>query len=704
MAGSLSQEGRLLQVDTPLGADKLMVTSFSGGEQISGLFRFVVDFLSEDGNIQAPSIVGKNVTLKILHADGSTQRPINGFVSRFVQLPSEGRHHRYQAVVVPWLWFLTLITDCRIFQDQSVPEILEAVFRDCGFSDFETSGIQGRHDKWEYCVWYRETAFQFLSRLMEQEGIFYFFRHQEGKHFLVLADQKSIHKPCPFQSKLRMEPASGPGPLSEEDSVSDWDRSCQFRTGKWSQTDYNFEMPSTSLMSNAQTVIPLAGVGKFEFYDYPGEFDSKTAGTDLTRLRMEEEELPHDLVQGEGGCRSFCPGFKFTLEHHERKDQNASYLLTSVQHQAQQGAFATDDQSREAFYSNSFSCIPDSVPYRPARSTAKPFVEGTQTAVVTGPQGEEIYCDKYGRVKVQFHWDRLGKRDQNSSCWMRVAQPWAGKKWAGMWLPRIGQEVVVDFEEGDPDRPLIVGRVYNAEQMPAVQMPDHQTRSTFKSRSSKKGGTSNFNEIRFEDKKGSEQVFINAEKDQDQRVENDSREFVGNDRHLTVKKDQLELLEAEKHLHIQGNHQETIDGKMSFKVLGDIQVKVGGLEAGEASKQIHLKAGSKLVFEAGMQLTFKVGSNFVGIDPTGVTVKGSMVKINAGGSATSGSGSSPKLPSDPAEAATSIGGSGAVRSGGMEPQPVTFGDSTPLQPLPPAAAALVAASKSGTPFIECAPG
>ncbi len=637
----------MLKIETPLGADKVLVRSFSGREEISRLFNFQIELVSEDGKIDAQDIVGKNVTFAVLQADGSTERYFNGYVIRFGQRPSRERLHRYHAEVVPWLWFLTRSSDCRIFQKKTVPDIVKEVFGLFGFSDFDDSGIQGQHLPWDSCVQYRETAFNFIARLLEQEGIFYFFRHENGKHILVLADRKSVHKPCPYQSKVRMEPARGSGFHSDEDVVSHWEHHYRYRSGKWAQTDYNFETPSTSLLSNSQTVVSLPNNTKYEIFDYPGEYATKGEGSSLTKLRMEEEEVPHDAVQGAGTCRSFTPGGKFTLTHHERRSENKGYVITSISHSASQGGFSADDEGQPAQYSNNFSCIPDKVQFRPARITPKPLVQGTQTAVVVGPKGEEIYTDKYGRVKVQFHWDRLGKYNENSSCWIRVSQPWAGKNWGAVFNPRIGQEVIVDFLEGDPDRPLIVGRVYNAELMPPYTLPANQTQSGFKSRSSKKGGTANFNEIRFEDKKGSEQIFINAEKDMDERVENDSREWVGNDRHLIVKNDQKELVEGDKHLHVKGEQMEKVDKDMSLTVGGDRHEKTNKNYALDAGKEIHFKAGQKVVVEARSRISLKVGGNFVDIGTGGVTIKGTMVRINSGGMAASGSGSSPKSPAKP---------------------------------------------------------
>ena len=402
----------------------------------------------------------------------------------------------------------------------------------------------------------------------------------------------------------------------------------------------------------------------FEFVDYPGLYTELDEGETVAKVRMQEEEAGHMVVTGTGNCRGMMSGYSLELKNHYRADLNMTYLLTEVQHLASVGQTYTSAGTNGAErYSNQFRCIPSSVAYRPPRLTPKPFVQGPQTAVVVGKSGEEIWVDKYGRVIVQFYWDRLGQKNEQSSCWVRVSQPWAGKNWGAIWTPRVGQEVIVSFLEGDPDRPLITGRVYNAEQIVPYELPNHQTVSTFKSRSSKGGGSDNYNEIRFEKQKGLEQIFINAEKDMDLRVENDSRECVGANRSLIVQTDQKERVQGDKHGQVKGNHLEKIDGDMSLKVGGDqnekvaggyslnvgmsIDEKVGMKRATEAGTEIHLKAGTTVVIEAGVQLSLKGPGGFVDIGPAGVTIQGTMVLINSGGAAGSGSGASPKSPKDP---------------------------------------------------------
>ena len=642
-----TQTDKLLQIESPLGTNVLLLAELSGEESVSHIFNFQLELLSENSSISFDQIVGQRVTVSINQAGGG-KRYINAFVSRFAQSGADSRFTHYHAEVVPWLWFLTRSAACRIFQNMTVPAIISKVFKELGFNDFKDA-LQGTYDQWEYCVQYRETAFNFVSRLMEQEGIFYFFEHEKDKHILVLADRPSAHKPCPGQAKARLDYT--PGGVLKEDVVHDWQLEQELRTGKYALKDYNFETPSTDLGVKEPSIISVDGNSKYEIYDYPGEYQKKAQGETVAKTRMQEEEATYLLATGSSNCRGFIAGFRFDLEGHSRRDMNKSYVLTELHHSASVGeSYQHDSAHGEEHYSNTFCCVPQSVPFRPTRITPKPFVQGPQTAVVVGKSGEEIWVDKYGRVKVQFHWDREGKKDENSSCWVRVAQPWAGKNWGAMWIPRVGQEVIIDFLEGDPDQPIITGRVYNAEQMPPYDLPDNQTRSTFKSRSTKGGGSSNYNEIRFEDKKGSEQIFVNAEKDMDFRVENDSREFVGNDRSLIVKGNQKEKVEGDLHGEATGNRNEKVGQTMSLQVGQNLQEKSGQNFAHEAGMEIHLKAGMNVVIEAGMELTIKASGGFINIGPAGVAIQGTMVLINSGGAAGSGSGSSPQDPQKPDEA------------------------------------------------------
>lgn len=688
-----TQVNRLISLDTPLGKDVLLLQGFTARESISRLFNFQLDLLSEKNSISFDSIIGQNVTVRLNLHDGTSNRYFNGYVSRFAQSGADARFTHYQMEVVPWLWFLTRNADCRIFQNKSIPQIIQQVFTDRGFNDFENR-VTGEYEPREYCVQYRETDFNFVSRLMEQYGIFYFFKHEDGQHTLVLADNPSVYEACPNQAVAHYSRA--PNDLDSEDVVTGWHAEEEMRTGKYSLTDYNFKTPSTSLLASELTVKKVGGNTGYEFYDYPGDHLEYSEGKEVAKLRMQEEEASYRTISGSSQCRAFTTGYKFDLEDHYRDDMNKSYVLTEVQHVASAGGTYSLDQAANAeHYSNHFTCIAADMPFRPPRITPKPFVQGPQTALVVGKKGEEIWVDNYGRIKVQFYWDRLGKKNEDSSCWIRVSQPWAGSNWGGVWVPRMGQEVVVSFLEGDPDRPIVTGRVYNAEQMPPYTLPDHKSVSTFMSRSTKGGGSANFNEIRFEDKKGAEQIFLNAEKDMDLRVEHDSREFIGANRHLIVTSNQQELVSGDKHGHVAGKHFEKIEGdmslqiggkqmeqvagdksvqvasnqkeqigsNMSLQVGGNLKEEVGGsvsLQVGqsrneqigmthaiEAGQTIHLKAGMNLIIEAGMQLSLVGPGGFVDIGPAGVSIQGTMVLINSGGSPASGPGANPDSADNP---------------------------------------------------------
>jgi len=686
-----TQDNSFIAIHTPLGKDVLLLTGFSGTEGLSRLFDFELDMLSENPNIPFADIIGKKITISILLPDGD-KRFFNGTISRFSQGRAGGegggdpRLSHYQAEMVPWLWLLTQTADSRIFQGLSVPDIVEKIFQEKGFSDFKML-LNGSYQKRDYCVQYRETDFNFVSRLLEEEGIYYFFEHEEKMHTLVLADAPEKHKPCPKQESARYQTSAGG--WQEEDIIISLEKVQEIRPGKYTLNDFNFETPTTNLKVDVPSKIKL-GPGEREIYDYPGLYGKKQEGNQFANVRMEEEEAKITSIIGSSVCRAFTSGYRFKLLGHYRQDMDEKeFVLTSLSHGATQSGFTTKSSlDMEGFsYSNNFTCIPFDVPYRPPRNTPKPEVRGTQTAIVVGPAGEEIYTDKYGRVKVQFHWDREGKRDENSSCWIRVAQLWAGPGWGAMYIPRIGQEVVVDFLEGDPDRPIIIGTVYHGSNMPPYPLPDEKTKSTIKSDSSL--GGDGFNEIRFEDKKGKEQIFIHAEKDQDIRVKNDLREWIGNETHLIVKKDQLEMVEGDYHQTFKGDHNKKVDGTISLKVGMDLQQKVGMKQALDAGQEIHLKAGMNVVIESGTTLTLKVGGNFVNINPGGVFIQGTMVMINSGGAAGSGAGSSPAAPKEPREADTA--------KPGEKPQ---LGSGATGGALSPQAQALKNAAKSGTPFCQ----
>ncbi|MBV9123627.1 MAG: type VI secretion system tip protein VgrG [Planctomycetes bacterium] len=519
--------------------------------------------------------------------------------------------------MVPKLWFLTRSTNCKIYQNKSVADILQSVLSDFGITDLQNN-LTGTYNPLEYCVQYRETAFQFLSRLMEQAGIFYFFLHDNGKHTLVLGDATSAYQ------KLVESTVSYSGGSLAANHIGTWEHQFQYRSGKWAKTDYNFETPSTSLLSSTDTVLGLTGISSYELFDYPGGFLTKSDGTAEVKLRMEEEETPYDQAVGASACCTFSPGGKFTLQGHDSDAENQEYLVTVIEHTATDPTYLPGGGS--ATYANAFTCIPSSVVYRPARLTPRPVVQGPQPAVVVGQSGEEIYTDKYGRIKVQFFWDRLGTNDENSSCWMRVTEEWAGKNWGQIFTPRIGQEVIVSFLEGDPDRPIITGRVYNADQMPPYTLPDNMTQSGLLTRSTKEGATDTFNELRFEDKKDSEEVYFHAQKDFTRIVENNDVLQVGyetkdgshksDDGSQTIKvyKDRTETVET-------GNETVTIQqGNRSITVSqgnDTHEVKQGNREVDidQGNDTLNVKQGKRTVTVNGDEaLEVKTGNRTVTVD------------------------------------------------------------------------------------------
>lgn len=578
-----TQENRLIAIDTPLGPNVLLLRGFTGHEAISRLFGFELDLLSIDPEIKFEDIIGQKVTIRV-RLGKEKERFFHGVISRFMQTGSDVGMANYRATMVPALWFLTRTADCRIFQNKKVPDIIQEIFKENGVTDIKTV-LKATYEPRDYCVQYRETDFNFVSRLMEQYGIFYFFEHEEKKHTVVLSDDLSAHQPCPEQSKVSWNP-HGSDNLDEDVITSlQWEET--FRFGKYAVTDYNFETPSTSLRSEVKTQIDVGGNDKYEIYDYPGEYGKKAEGDGIAKIRMQEEEAQYKLISGSGGARVFTTGYKFTLQDYVRKDVNGDYVLTQVQHVASVGNAYTAGAAgggNESDYSNSFICIPAKRPFRPPQVTPKPMVQGPQTAVVVGKSGEEIWTDKYGRVKIQFHWDRYGKMNESSSCWTRVSQNWAGKNWGAMFIPRIGQEVIVEFLEGDADQPIITGRVYNAEQTVPYALPANQTQSGIKSNSSKGGGGSN--EWRFEDKKGSEEIYLHGQKDWTIAIENDKNQTVGHDETLSVgnnrtkkvKVDQSEDIGSNKKIHVGATHTETIDSDKTMTIGGNHTETISGNE------------------------------------------------------------------------------------------------------------------------------
>jgi type VI secretion system secreted protein VgrG len=618
---------------------------------------------------------------------GGEKRPFHGIVSQFVAGDEQHGRRNYRAEVVPWLWFLTKTADCRIFQQMALPEIIEKIFKEYGFTKYKLE-LKGKHPKWEYCVQYRETDFNFLSRLMEQEGIFYFFQHEAQSHTMIIADHAGAYVDC--VEKEVIYPTSEGG-VQIEDHLTSWEHRYEFRSGKFSQTDYNFKTPEKNLSTDSQTVVDLSDAKKYEIYDYPGEYETVDDGREDTNVRMEEEEAGYDVVHATSHCKSFTPGGKFKVkEHRSKSEQGKSFVITAIHHQAvEPGQYETGQPGAATDYSNSFTAIPDKVVFRPQRTTPKSVVSGVQTAVVVGPAGEEIYTDEYGRVKVQFHWDREGKKDDKSSCWIRVSQVHAGKGWGSMLVPRIGEEVIVDFLEGDPDRPIIVGRVYHAENMPPYGLPDSQNLYGMKSNSTKGGG--GYNEYVFDDTKGNELIREHGQFDKDSTIEHDLREHVLNDRSRDVTNNETILIGvdrtktvgnnetltvgANRTRNVGGNESVTVamnrthtvgvaeaitigagqavtigaaqtisigavqavsvGASQSIDVGGDLTENVGGSRSSAIGKNESVRAGKNISIEAGDQISIKTGKASILMKKDGtIAISGKDITVNGSGKIT----------------------------------------------------------------------
>ena len=660
------QDNFPVQVKSPSAAGPLLFERMSCTERLSEPFCFDVSAASDRADVSGDLLLGQPVTVSVKLPGGGV-RAFNGLVTRFVRTgeqttgttQSSRQLYRYQLRLQPWLWFLTRTADCRIFQNKTVKEIFEAVVKGHGFSDYKLS-LRGEYQPLEYCVQYRETDFNFVSRLLEAAGIFYFFEHQDGKHVMVLADDSSPFKVAAGYDKVKfLQSQSG---RTTADTIDSWSVEQTVQPGAYATTDFNFEKPNLSLLKSVSQSRSYAHSG-FEVFDYPADPQvlEPAAVAQVANLRLAEAQVGYERYHGSGSdCGGLRTGAKFKLTGHPQEAFNVpDYVIVGSELSIVSNQYASGGGGHSMTVA--VEAIDAKTRFRPARTTPKPIIQGTQTAMVVGPTGEEIYTDKYGRVKVQFPWDRYGKNDENSSCWMRVAQLWAGKNWGAMHIPRIDQEVLVSFLEGDPDRPIITGRVYNAALMPPYALPADKTQSGIKSRSSEKGAPENFNEIRFEDKKGSELLNMQAEKDFTSLVKNDETtevkhdrtDKVGHDETLTVDNDQSTTIKGQETRKVSKDRTTNIDGTEKLTVGKDQKINVGTTFELVAADKITLTTGqSSLVMQKdgtidikGMTITIsgtqsvtvkgitgvtaEVGSTSVKLDPAQIKLASVMIGIEA---------------------------------------------------------------------------
>ena len=632
------------------GDNGLLFMAMHATEELGRLFEFAIEALADSSTVKPEALLGKPASV-VLELPGGSERHFHGLVCAMGTEGAFQKMFRYRLVLRPWLWLLTRRSDTRVFQDLSAQDILKQVFEP--FSpDFEFK-LTGALPKYEYCVQYRESDFNFVSRLMEQEGLYYYFKHVADKHTMVIVNAPSAHEPYPSQEKFEFRD-SVDGQL-EFEPITQWRSDKEIQSGQVVLRDYDFKQPKATLETTAKATREQASA-KLEVYDYPGNYPTKSDGDRYSKLRIEELQARYSRVTGFGAVRGLACGYRFDLASHPRDDQNQPHLVTSTRIEMAYSGY--ESGAGETFCRCHFTAIEGSETFRPRRDTPKPAVAGLHTAMVVGPAGQELFTDVHGRVKVQFHWDRLGKKDDKSSCWVRVASPWAGQAWGAISLPRIGQEVVVDFLEGDPDRPLITGRVYNGEQTPPYKLPDNATVSTNKSRSSKDGAVANFNELRFEDKKGSEYVWFQAEKDFHHLVKNDATLHVTGNQDSRIEKNLTEQVDGEVKVKVVKDFATEVTGKHSLKVTGDVMlesaatisqksgantdIKIGANLGVDAAANVHIKGGANIVIEAGAMITLKAGGSSVVLGPSGVMITGSMVMINSGGAPGAGAGASPK--------------------------------------------------------------
>ncbi|VAW59619.1 VgrG protein [hydrothermal vent metagenome] len=583
----ITQKNRTISLTAPLGDDELLLSSMSGTEYISELFEFQLEVLSENQLLKARKIIGKSVTVNIHDSNG---RFFNGYVSELrlggIVPTGDINLRQYNLTIVPWLWFLSKRSNCRIFQNKTAVNIIEEIFKEHDIISQFKMNLSEKYKKREYCVQFNESDLDFVIRLMEEEGIAYYFEHEKKKHTLVMVDQKNSY--CDCREKEVLFTRGG----SDREHINSWDHQYAFCGGKRTQRDYNFKNPEDKLEFSTPTLVKLPLNANLEQYNYPGYHEMADQGEQRTKNRMLGEELAHSVIEASSNCSSFYAGGVFEIKEHECESEKGRYILVSVSHHFHDDSYYAQDASG-ADYNNSFMCIPGNVHFSPLPSMIKPVMKGPQTAIVVGSKGEEIEIDKYGRVKVQFHWDREGRYDEKSSCWIRVAQAYAGNKWGTQITPRIGQEVIVSFLDGDPDRPIITGSVYNNDNMPPYPQAK-KTQHGIKSHSTLSGGPKNFNELRFDDKKGSEEVFIQAEKDYRRLIKNDEKSEIKANHYMKVAKTSKTKAQS-----------------VTIEATDFIELKVGGSSIKLTSTGILIKATKIDVKGSAM-----------------VVVKGGLIKLN----------------------------------------------------------------------------
>jgi type VI secretion system secreted protein VgrG len=604
---AITQDKRVAKLKTELGENVLGLARFEITEGLSELFAWQLEAVSEQENIDFNPAIGRPCSITVKSYD--TERLFHGILAEARWVGVKGRYYVYKLEVVPWLWFLSRITNCRIFSEKSVPDIIQQVFQDQGFTDFRTN-LSESHPTREYCVQYRESDLAFVLRLMEEEGIFYYFEHSSDKHTLVMVDANSACQPVPNRSKIPYVPSTGadwPG----REHLHDWHKERRFRSGKVALNDYNFKQPNSSLRTDKEAAASYNRARESELYDCPGNYKERSLGEQFAKFRLEAEQAFDNRRYGTGEAVTLYPGGLVTLEKHHAAAENRQYLVVRALHRYVSEAYASDADAAGAdeSFDGDYEFLPSDQSYRCPMTTPRPLVYGMHTAKVVGPSGEEIHVDEHGRIRVEFFWDR----DKSQSRWTRVAQLWAGKEWGFQYIPRIGMEVCVVYEDGDPDHPIVIGSVYNGDNKYPYSLPANKTQSGVKSNSSKGGG--GYNEFMFEDKKGSEKIGVHAQKNLNVVVRNNESRAVGYNMDTTIDNAETRTI---------GKNFKAPTGMASREVtlkMGDDKLK---LDTG--SREVDVALMDKL--KAGVLIELKCGASKITMTPATISIEAPIIMLN----------------------------------------------------------------------------
>ncbi|ALP43032.1 type VI secretion system tip protein VgrG [Aeromonas schubertii] len=631
-----------LQFTVKVGAlppETFAVAAFRHQESLSAPFTLRLELASPQPDIDVAAVLDQPCELLVWY-DGELQRRVCGVVSEFAQGDSGFRRTRYSLEVKPALWRLGLRQNSRIFQAQKPDEIISILLQEAGITDYAFA-LKNEHAQREYCVQYRESDLAFVNRLAAEEGLFYFHEFEAGKHRIIFADDAAAVTQGPELFFNLGNRSLEQGPYVRQFHYREAVRSAEVEL-----KDYSFKTPAYALSHKKAGSELDHQRDSYQHFDYPGRFKEDPSGKAFVQHRL--DALRNDAVSGSGKSNSaaLLPGQFFSLSEHSNASLNRDWQIVHISHIGEQPqALEEEGGSGPTVYHNEFGVVKGSTTWRP-QIPHKPMVDGPHIATVVGPEGEEIYCDEHGRVKLQFPWDRYGESNDQSSCWVRVSQDWAGGQYGMMAIPRIGHEVIVSFLEGDPDQPIITGRTYHATNRPPYPLPANKTRTVLRTETHQGEG---FNELRFEDQAGQEEIYIHGQKDLNVLIENDVAWHIKHDEHRDIDNERVTRIKANDHLTVEGEKRDQIKADYSLTVDASLHQKLGQSLLVEAGAEVHHKSGMKIVMEAGAELTLKVGGSFVKIDAGGVTVSGGSIKMNSGGSPGSGSGWGGQMPIQPGE-------------------------------------------------------